>query len=119
MKRPPYARELIANRKAGRYVNPWLFAGRGAWKLASGRGPGRLVLPEGEQPETFDWTCCNGLILVVSWPAASVPEVDALGAILVRSGATAALVLDDAIADFDARRYRVLRPFRRYVRRAA
>ena len=119
MKRPPYARELIANRKAGRYVNPWLFAGRGAWELASGRGPGRLVLPEGEQPEAFDWRCCKGLILVVSWPTASVQEVDALGEILVRSGATAVLVLDGAIADTDARRFRVLRPFRRYMRRAA
>jgi hypothetical protein len=116
---PPYAREFMQARRSGEYINPWLFAGRGAWQRAAQRGPGRLVLPEGEQPETYDWKCCAGLVLVVSWPAASVQEVDALGAILVRSGATAVLVLDDAIADIEARRYRVLRPFRRYVRRAA
>ena len=116
---PPFAKELLSARKGGRYINPLIFAGRCAWQRAAKRGPGRLVLPEGEQPENYDWTCCRGLIFVVSWPGAGVQEVDALGVILVRSGATAALVLDDAIADHDARRYRVLRPFRRYVRRAA
>ena len=121
-KRPkpaPYAREFVQARRSGEYINPWLFAGRDAWQRAAQRGPGRLVLPEGEQPETFDWTCAKNLILVVSWPAASVQEVDVLGAIMVRSGATAVLVLDDATTDLDARCYRVLQPFRRYVGRAA
>ena len=82
------------------------------------RGPGRLVLPEGEQPEAYDWTLCSGLVLVVSWPAASEQEVYALGELLVCCGATAVLALEDVIADLDAGRNRVLRPFRRYVRAA-
>ena len=115
MKRPPYARELIANRKAGRYVNPWLFAGRGAWELASRRGPGRLVLPDGADPSLFDWRMLAGLEVVVRWPNASMPQVDQLGALLVRAGARVVLALADLREDGD--RILIMRPLRRFLAR--
>jgi hypothetical protein len=116
MKPPPYGREFREARKDGRYVNPWIFAGRRAFELASRRGPGRLVLPEGADPADFDWRCVRGLDVVCRWPGASVQECDALGALLIRAGARTALVLDDLRQDGD--RFVVLRPHRRYVAKA-
>lgn len=110
---PPYGREMIEARRNGQYVNPWIFAGRRAFELASRRGPGRLVLPEGDDPAGFDWRCVAGLDVVVRWPGASIPEADDLGALLVRSGARSVLVLDDLRED--GGRFVVLRPHRRYV----
>lgn len=112
---PAYGKEFRAARQAGRYVNPWLFAGRRAFELAARRGPGRLVLPEGADPATFDWRLVAGLDVVVRWPGASVPEVDQLGALLVRAGARSVLVLDDLREDGD--RMVVVRPHRRFIAR--
>ena len=110
---PPYAREFTSAKRAGAPVNPWLFAGPGAWRRAACRGPGRLVLPEGAQPEQFDWRCVSREIVVVHWPRALLHEVDALGALLVRAGAPAVLVLEDRSAPGC-----IARAFRRYVRGA-
>lgn len=114
---PPYGREFRQARKAGRYVNPWIFAGPRAFELAARRGPGRLVLPAGADPSVFDWRLVAGLELVVRWPDASVQQVDQLGALLVRAGAGVVLVLDDLRKDGD--RFLVMRPHRRYVARGA
>ena len=116
MKRSPaYGKELIEARRKGTHINPWIFCGPDAWNLASRRGPGRLVLRHGEDPASFDWGCVSGLVPVVRWPGASIPECDELGALLVRAGARAVLVLDDLRPDPKVRGYRVLRPFRRYI----
>ena len=112
---PPYGRELAEARRAGRPCNPWILCGPNAWTLAARRGPGRLVLPHGEDPARFDWRCVCGLVPVVKWPGASIPECDELGALLVRSGARAVLMLDDLHTDAETGRYRVVRPLRRYV----
>ncbi len=114
---PPYGRELAAARREGRHVNPWILCGRDAWEIAARRGPGRLVLPHGDDPNSFDWRVVAGLVPVVRWPGASVPECDELGAALVRAGAAAALVLDDLRVEEG--RFRVARAFRRYVPRRA
>lgn len=115
MKLPAYGKEFRAARTAGRYVNPWLFAGRRAFELAARRGPGRLVLPEGAQPAEFDWRLVAGLDVVARWPGASVQQVDEMGALLVRDGARSVLALDDVREDGD--RMVVVRPHRRYVAR--
>lgn len=65
LKSPPYSRDL---RKQGGGV--WLyFGGHEAWSRAKGeRALGWcnvLVLPVGEQPADFDWSCINGLSVVV------------------------------------------------------
>jgi len=112
---PAYGKEFRAARTAGRYVNPWLYCGPRAFEFAARRGPGRLVLPEGADPATFDWSLVRGLDVVVRWPGASVPEVDQLGALLVRAGARSALVLDDIRDDGD--RMVVVRPHRRFIAR--
>lgn len=114
-KPPPYGREFRAARQARKYINPWLYCGRRAFELAERRGPGRLVLPEGADPSTFDWRLVAGLDVVVRWPGASTPEVDQLGALLVRAGARSVLVLDDVREDGD--RMVVVRPHRRFVAR--
>jgi hypothetical protein len=118
---PPYAREFQEARETGRYCNPWLFAGRDAFARAAGRGPGRMVLPDGVEPADLDWSVVTGLDVVVTWPRASVPEIDALGAALVRAGARSVNVLPDLHGDVLAGRVDCLRPPRRYVppRRAA
>ena len=118
-RRPPYAREFQEARETGRHVNPWLFAGKDAYEYAARRGPGRLVLPEGEDPAAFDWRVVAGLDVVVRWPGASKLEVDALGALLVRSGARSVLVLDDTRYDPEAGLNVVMRPHRRYIARGA
>lgn len=119
MKLPPYGREFRTARQARQYVNPWVFAGPRAFELAARRGPGRLVLPAGDDPSVFDWSLVRGLDVVVRWPGASVPEVGQLGALLVRAGARSVLVLDDIREDGD--RMVVVRPHRRFIaaRRAA
>lgn len=114
-RRPPYGREFATARQAGKYVNPWLFCGARAFELAARRGPGRLVLPDGADPSVFDWRLVAGLDVLVRWPGASIPEVDELGALLVRAGAQSVLVLDDIRDDGD--RMVVVRPHRRYVAR--
>lgn len=61
MTRPaPYAAEVCAELKAGRYPAVHIFAGPDAWRRAEHRrrthGPGTaLVYPAAERPETFDW----------------------------------------------------------------
>ena len=110
---PPYGRELRNARHVDDYVNPWVFAGSRAWQFAARRGPGRLVLPEGANPVDFDWTVLAGLDVVVRWPGASLRQIDALGAALVRAGASSVLVLDDLRYEGD--RMVMLRPHRRYV----
>ena len=117
MKPPPYGRDFREARQAGRYVNPWLFAGRRAFELAARRGPGRLVLPAGADPAGFDWRVVAGLDVVCRWPGASIPEVDELGVLLVRAGARSVLVLDDLREDGD--RMVVLRHHRRFIARRA
>jgi hypothetical protein len=112
---PPYGHEFREARQAGRYVNPWLFCGRRAFELASRRGPGRLVLPTGEDPAAFDWSPVAALDVVVRWPGASLQEVDELGALLIRAGARTALVLDDLRED--GNRLVSLRPHRRFILR--
>ena len=119
MKTPAYGREFAAARKAGRYVNPWVFAGRRAFDLAAGRGPGRLVLPEGAAPEEYDWGCASGTDVVVRWPEASAPEIAALCALLVRAGARTALALEDVSTDPRSGANVVTRPYRRFAPRAA
>ena len=121
MKLPAYGKEFHEARQAGRYVNPWLFAGRRAFELAARRGPGRLVLPEGADPAELDWSLVAGFDVVVSWPRASIPEIDALGAILVRAGARTVNILPDLHGDALSGPTDCLRPARRYVppRRAA
>ena len=81
-KLPPYGREFVWALVSGQYLNPWLHAGRGAWAQASRRGPGRLVLPEGADPASFDWRLVDGLEVVVRWPGASIRDVDELGVLL-------------------------------------
>ena len=117
MKLPAYGKEFREARKAGRYVNPWLFAGRRAFELAARRGPGRLVLPEGAEPSAFDWRMVSGFDVVVRWPGASIPEVDELGKLLVFAGARSVLVLDDIRED--GNRMVVVRPSRRFIARRA
>lgn len=115
MKPPPYGREFLAARQAGRYCNPWIFAGARAFELASRRGAGRLVLPPGEDPVAFDWRCVTGLDVVVRWPDASLQEVESIGALLIRYRAHSVLVLEDLRPDGD--RFVSLRPYRRFVAR--
>ena len=115
MKLPAYGKEFREARQAGRYVNPWLYCGRRAFEFAARRGPGRLVLPAGADPAGFDWRLVAGLDVVVRWPGASIPEVDELGALLVRAGARSVLVLDDLRED--GNRMAVLRPHRRFIAR--
>ena len=114
---PPYGREFREARQAGRYCNPWIFAGRRAFEFAARRGPGRMVLPEGADPTGFDWSLVAGFDVVVRWPGASIPEVDELGKLLVLAGARSVLVLDDIRED--GNRMVVVRPCRRFIARRA
>lgn len=116
---PPFGKQLLNARKAGRYINPWIFAGRGAWEFAAQRGPGRLVLPAGEDPAGFNWSCTTGLDVVVRWPGASLAEVEVLGALLVRSGACTALILEDLRLDPAGACHECLRPHRRFIPQTA
>jgi len=118
-KTPPYAREFVQARRSGEYINPWLFAGRGAWQRAAQRGPGRLVLPEGAALEEYDWGCVSGTYVVVQWPEASAPKVAALCVLLVRAGARTALALEDVSTDRRSGAKVVTRPYRRFAPRAA
>lgn len=110
---PPYGREMIEARRNGQYVNPWVYAGKRAFELASRRGPGRLVLPEGDDPAGFDWRCVAGLDVVVRWPGASVQQVDELATLLIVAGANTVNVLSDIRDGAE------LRGHRRHVRAAA
>ena len=116
---PGFGKEFREARTAGRYVNPWLFCGPRAFELAALRGPGRLVLPEGEDPARFDWSLVAGFDVVARWPGASLQEIDALGRLLMSAGARTVLALEDLKPD--GSRFVSVRPPRRFItaRRAA
>jgi hypothetical protein len=65
LKKPPYAADVKSNG-----AGVWLFFGSpDAWqRVKNGHSAGRynvMLLPPGEAPEDFDWSCVAGLSLVV------------------------------------------------------
>lgn len=90
---PPYGREFALARRLRQYVNPWLFGGPHAWELASHKGPGRLVLPEGADPESFYWGMVEELPVVLRWPEATPHQIDALSVALLRDRARSVIDL--------------------------
>lgn len=65
----PYARHIIADQRACRHPNVYCFAGSDAWNQAEYRrrthGDGSaLVLPTGDDPESYRWPALDALVLV-------------------------------------------------------
>lgn len=93
----PYAHEVQAALDAGHLPNVRVFACRNAWKLAREHrhtfGQGTvLVLPPGENPETFRWPCVRDLMgNITGLPG---DQVQRLAHALVRDGCRLAYLLD-------------------------
>lgn len=93
----PYGREVQVALDAGHLPNVRVFACRNAWKLAREHrhtfGQGTvLVLPPGENPETFRWPCVRDLMGNIT----GLPDdqVQRLAHTLVRDGCRLAYLLD-------------------------
>ncbi len=88
LKKPPYARELIQQGGA-----VWLYFGaHSAWgRVQASRAQGwrnALLLPLGEQPGDFDWSCVAGCaVMVVELAETSADQRQALVRTLAVYGA--------------------------------
>lgn len=94
----PYGREVQAELNACHHPNVRIFACRNAWRLAREHrhtfGSGTvLVLPYGENPETFRWPCVRDLMgNITGLPG---DQVQRLARALVRDGCRLAYLLDN------------------------
>lgn len=81
MKTAPYGRRVIST------SNLFIFAGQDAWARAKQRNKGNaMVLPEGDEPTSYQWPVSGQQIMLV-WPGAARESVLDFGKHLIRSGA--------------------------------
>jgi len=87
---PPYARKIIAARSSSNLRRWWgtspdgqhptliVCAGKGAWHTAVDWEGHRLVtlLPPGDDPDRYDWTCLAGTDPVLLWRCGATDEDD-------------------------------------------
>lgn len=67
-RRPPYAAEVEAELRAGRYPNVYIMAGPQAWTRAQERrriqgNATALVLPEGADPAAYRWPALDAVLV--------------------------------------------------------
>lgn len=115
---PPYAKEILAARRTGNLQGRWgaspdglsvpvtLCVGENAWIAARQWSGHRLItlLPPGEDPAAFDWSCLRGADPVLLWRCGQVTDdVRALMKAVMRDGTERALDLVTGVR-YNARR---------------
>jgi hypothetical protein len=95
-KLPPYAREVIAARRAGEAVNVHIHVGKRAWDRAAKSGPGyRLVvfLDRDHSPADFDFEFLEGLAVTLNAVDADLTRARQVAISIIKQGAVLVVLL--------------------------